>query len=204
MGQDTSSGCPIDHHMPPFAFPFAPCNHIPSRTSAHTMATAVSCTHFTVAHCSVARPARRSQAAFAPAAPAQRMASVSSISAAGSLAPAAPARGAAARCRAATAQSVRSEISCECCCRPEALCIRGLHVLHREQERAGGALQPLHTDIFGCDCSSTLLPRTAWTTPADIMIKPDGVQRGLVGEIISRFERKGFKLVALKLYQCTK
>ena len=27
-----------------------------------------------------------------------------------------------------------------------------------------------------------------------IMIKPDGVQRGLVGEIISRFERKGFKL----------
>jgi len=33
-----------------------------------------------------------------------------------------------------------------------------------------------------------------------IMIKPDGVQRGLVGEIISRFERKGFKLAALKLF----
>lgn len=32
-----------------------------------------------------------------------------------------------------------------------------------------------------------------------IMVKPDGVQRGLVGEIISRFERKGFKLVALKM-----
>eukprot|EP00056_Hartaetosiga_gracilis_P001487 m.45288 g.45288 ORF g.45288 m.45288 type:complete len:152 (+) comp10662_c0_seq1:2857-3312(+) len=32
-----------------------------------------------------------------------------------------------------------------------------------------------------------------------IMIKPDGVQRGLVGEIIKRFEQKGFKLVALKL-----
>lgn len=31
-----------------------------------------------------------------------------------------------------------------------------------------------------------------------IMIKPDGVQRGLVGEIIKRFEVKGFKLVALK------
>ena len=30
-----------------------------------------------------------------------------------------------------------------------------------------------------------------------IMIKPDGVQRGMVGEIISRFERKGFKLVGL-------
>ncbi|CAG9466109.1 unnamed protein product [Pedinophyceae sp. YPF-701] len=35
-----------------------------------------------------------------------------------------------------------------------------------------------------------------------IMIKPDGVQRGLVGDIISRFERKGFTLKALKLYQC--
>ncbi|KAF5829003.1 flagellar associated protein [Dunaliella salina] len=32
-----------------------------------------------------------------------------------------------------------------------------------------------------------------------IMIKPDGVQRNLVGEIISRFERKGFKLVGLKM-----
>jgi nucleoside-diphosphate kinase len=31
------------------------------------------------------------------------------------------------------------------------------------------------------------------------MIKPDGVQRALVGEVISRFERKGFRLAALKL-----
>ena len=31
-----------------------------------------------------------------------------------------------------------------------------------------------------------------------IAIKPDGVQRGLVGEILSRFEQKGFKLIALK------
>jgi nucleoside-diphosphate kinase len=31
-----------------------------------------------------------------------------------------------------------------------------------------------------------------------IMIKPDGVQRGLVGDIIKRFEQKGFKLVAIK------
>jgi len=30
------------------------------------------------------------------------------------------------------------------------------------------------------------------------MVKPDGVQRGLVGEIISRFERKGLKLVGLR------
>ena len=32
-----------------------------------------------------------------------------------------------------------------------------------------------------------------------IMIKPDGVQRGLVGRIISRFEDKGLKLVGLKM-----
>ena len=31
-----------------------------------------------------------------------------------------------------------------------------------------------------------------------IMIKPDGVQRGLVGEVIGRFEAKGFTLVGLK------
>ena len=32
-----------------------------------------------------------------------------------------------------------------------------------------------------------------------VMIKPDAVQRGLVGEIFSRFEKKGIKLVAMKL-----
>lgn len=32
-----------------------------------------------------------------------------------------------------------------------------------------------------------------------VLIKPDAVQRGLVGEIISRFEKKGLKLVGLKM-----
>eukprot|EP00252_Welwitschia_mirabilis_P028095 TRINITY_DN997_c0_g1_i1.p1 TRINITY_DN997_c0_g1~~TRINITY_DN997_c0_g1_i1.p1 ORF type:complete len:149 (+),score=26.09 TRINITY_DN997_c0_g1_i1:102-548(+) len=32
-----------------------------------------------------------------------------------------------------------------------------------------------------------------------VMIKPDGVQRGLVGEIISRFEKKGYYLKGLKM-----
>ena len=36
-----------------------------------------------------------------------------------------------------------------------------------------------------------------------IMIKPDAVQRGLIGDIIKRFEQKGFKLVAMKLVQVT-
>lgn len=34
-----------------------------------------------------------------------------------------------------------------------------------------------------------------------ILVKPDGVQRGLIGEIISRYERKGLKLIGLKLLQ---
>eukprot|EP00939_MAST-03C_sp_MAST-3C-sp1_P002518 g2518.t1 len=37
-----------------------------------------------------------------------------------------------------------------------------------------------------------------------IMVKPDGVQRGIVGNIISRFEKKGFKLVGLKLVSPSK
>ena len=32
-----------------------------------------------------------------------------------------------------------------------------------------------------------------------ILVKPDGLQRGLVGEIIHRFERKGLKLVGIKM-----
>ncbi len=37
-----------------------------------------------------------------------------------------------------------------------------------------------------------------------IMIKPDGVQRNLIGAIVSRFEQKGFKLVAGKLVTLSK
>jgi nucleoside-diphosphate kinase len=32
-----------------------------------------------------------------------------------------------------------------------------------------------------------------------VLVKPDGVERGLVGEVISRIERKGFKIVALEM-----
>ena len=34
-----------------------------------------------------------------------------------------------------------------------------------------------------------------------VLVKPDGVQRGLVGEVVSRLERRGLKLVAMKLMQ---
>ncbi|KAN0141329.1 nucleoside diphosphate kinase [Lactarius tabidus] len=36
-----------------------------------------------------------------------------------------------------------------------------------------------------------------------IMVKPDGVQRGLVGNIIARFEKRGLTLIALKLVHAT-
>jgi nucleoside-diphosphate kinase len=32
-----------------------------------------------------------------------------------------------------------------------------------------------------------------------LMVKPDGVQRGLIGEIVKRFEQKGFQLIGSKL-----
>lgn len=37
-----------------------------------------------------------------------------------------------------------------------------------------------------------------------VMVKPDGVKRGLTGQIIARFERAGLKLVALKMVHPTR
>ncbi len=37
-----------------------------------------------------------------------------------------------------------------------------------------------------------------------VLVKPDGVERGLIGEVISRFERKGFKIVALRMLKMTR
>lgn len=60
-----------------------------------------------------------------------------------------------------------------------------------------------------CLCEKTTHPITMAAAPSTktertfIAVKPDGVQRGLVGEIIARFERKGFKLVALKMVKPT-
>ncbi len=33
-----------------------------------------------------------------------------------------------------------------------------------------------------------------------VIVKPDGVNRGLIGEIIKRFEHRGYKLVGTKLH----
>jgi len=37
-----------------------------------------------------------------------------------------------------------------------------------------------------------------------LMVKPDGVQRNIAGEVISRFERRGFKIIGLKMFRITK
>jgi nucleoside-diphosphate kinase len=37
-----------------------------------------------------------------------------------------------------------------------------------------------------------------------ILVKPDGVQRGLIGDIIGRFERRGLKLVGMKFIQMSR
>ncbi|KAL7520522.1 hypothetical protein ACHAWX_005243 [Stephanocyclus meneghinianus] len=67
-----------------------------------------------------------------------------------------------------------------------------------------------------CSSSSTpsLLASTSNARPGSalsmamertyIMIKPDGVQRGLVGNIVSRFETKGYKLSAMKTKMASK
>jgi nucleoside-diphosphate kinase len=36
-----------------------------------------------------------------------------------------------------------------------------------------------------------------------IIVKPEGVQRGLIGDVISRFERRGLKIIGMKLIQIT-
>lgn len=37
-----------------------------------------------------------------------------------------------------------------------------------------------------------------------VIVKPDGVQRGLVGKILTRFEERGMKIVALKMLQVSR
>lgn len=63
-----------------------------------------------------------------------------------------------------------------------------------------------HTLLCHCVAFSLLLiscPRSAMSNEERtfIAIKPDGVQRRLVGEIIKRFELKGFKMVGMKFVQ---
>lgn len=50
-------------------------------------------------------------------------------------------------------------------------------------------------------CVFLILGWTGVNERTFVAVKPDGVQRKLVGEIMRRFEKRGFKLVGLKLVQ---
>merc|ERR1712002_1446934 len=63
----------------------------------------------------------------------------------------------------------------------------GLLHVHRSNSHAP------HNPSFTIKIMAELKERTF------IAIKPDGVQRGIIGEVIKRFEQKGFKLVAMKM-----
>lgn len=52
---------------------------------------------------------------------------------------------------------------------------------------------------IACDDSSNFETMSGNRERTFIMLKPDAVHRGLIGEIIKRFEAKGFKLVAMKM-----
>ncbi|EMP33038.1 Nucleoside diphosphate kinase [Chelonia mydas] len=73
-------------------------------------------------------------------------------------------------------------------------------VLHQNEKR-----KPMGERQLFCRLSAVKTPRmmASICERTFIAIKPDGVQRGLVGEIIKRFEQKGFKLVAMKFMQAS-
>ncbi|KAJ1107272.1 hypothetical protein NDU88_004665 [Pleurodeles waltl] len=55
--------------------------------------------------------------------------------------------------------------------------------------------------VARCDCKN--MSGNGIRERTFICIKPDAVQRGLVGEIIKRFEQKGYRMVAMKFMQAS-
>ena len=118
-----------------------------------------------------------------------------------------------ARCKVSAdpARNACAAVTCSGCnTRAVARCMRRLAPARRRRRShmgLGGRRPP--TRRHRCDnCAPHAIDAQAQTTMAAmmdlertyIMIKPDGVQRGLIGDIVKRFEQKGFKLVAAKLY----
>ncbi|CAI9592092.1 unnamed protein product, partial [Staurois parvus] len=56
---------------------------------------------------------------------------------------------------------------------------------------------PLAPGLRYCSVAPDIRERTL------VAVKPDGVQRRLVGEIVKRFEQRGFKLVGMKMLQAS-
>eukprot|EP00250_Pteridium_aquilinum_P019854 c24605_g1_i2 orf=1-417(-) len=84
--------------------------------------------------------------------------------------------------------------------RPSRVALSSSHSLFCSQLRFSHAASLSHQR----SCISPIVRASQGSTERSyVMIKPDGVQRGLVGEIISRFERKGFTIKGLKLFSCS-
>uniref|UniRef100_A0A3P9L2P5 Nucleoside diphosphate kinase n=2 Tax=Oryzias latipes TaxID=8090 RepID=A0A3P9L2P5_ORYLA len=83
--------------------------------------------------------------------------------------------------------------------RPAGWCTRtwtaGCFVMGSAPSAAGPAAPPAK--------SSKVVTMSELQERTFIAIKPDGVQRGIIGEIIKRFEMKGFKLVGMKMVQAS-
>ncbi|ROI15883.1 Nucleoside diphosphate kinase, mitochondrial [Anabarilius grahami] len=76
-----------------------------------------------------------------------------------------------------------------------ALCVHGARAAARTSTRASGLghARSLSTDTD----FSGVKERTL------VAVKPDGVQRRLIGDVIKRFEQRGFRLVGLKMLQAS-
>jgi nucleoside-diphosphate kinase len=69
---------------------------------------------------------------------------------------------------------------------------------------SNGFSAALLAGAFAATASTSIAFASSSKERSFIMVKPDGVNRGLAGEIISRFERKGYKLVGAKVLVATK
>lgn len=59
-------------------------------------------------------------------------------------------------------------------------------------------------NIIALNVNNSLTMKTGLHERTLVLLKPDAVQRGLLGEILTRFERKGLKIVAMKMKQADK
>lgn len=72
-----------------------------------------------------------------------------------------------------------------------------------KQQKETVTAPPKDTSALTNIQQSTLYHNAANGERSFIMLKPDAVHRGLIGEIIGRFEKRGFKLIALKFMQAS-
>nr|XP_060642223.1 nucleoside diphosphate kinase, mitochondrial [Anolis sagrei ordinatus] len=85
------------------------------------------------------------------------------------------------------------------------LLLRRLVLLQLQQERRLGCKALLPKSLVAPHCllggRSYSAGSAGFQERTLIALKPDGVQRRLLGDVIKRFERRGFKLIGLKLLQ---